>query len=92
MRINKERRVKAKRDSVRSEVYHSKKWKLTRVVVLDRDNHLCQECKRNGFIAVTGRTVDHIQPVKRGGSVFGLHNLETLCDTCHARKSQSEKN
>jgi len=91
MKINKDRRTPALRDSVRDKIYQSPKWRATRRLVLDRDEHLCQECTRNGFIAVTGRTVDHILPIKSGGSVFGLNNLEVLCDSCHARKSQSEK-
>jgi len=91
MKINKTRRTPAARDSIRDTIYQSKMWKLTRKLVIDRDHGLCQECKRNGFIAVPGRTVDHIQAVKSGGSPFGLENLEVLCDSCHGRKSQGEK-
>ena len=91
MYINKERRTPSKRDVTRDKVYQSGTWKKVRTMVLDRDKNLCQECNRNGLIAVPGRTVDHIIGIKSGGSVFGLHNLEVLCDRCHASKSQGEK-
>jgi 5-methylcytosine-specific restriction protein A len=91
MRINKERTRPSIRDSTREKVYQSRIWRKTRQIVLDRDQYICQECKRNGRLAVTGRTVDHIIGIKSGGSVFGLHNLEVLCDGCHGRKSQGEK-
>ena len=91
MRINKERTTPSARNRIRDKVYQSRLWKNTRQIVLDRDQYICQECKRNGRLAVTGRTVDHILGIKSGGSVFGLHNLEVLCDSCHARKSQGEK-
>jgi HNH endonuclease. len=37
-----------------------------------------------------GRDVDHIQPIRLGGEVYDLDNLQTLCKSCHNRKSGKE--
>lgn len=43
------------------------KWDAIRARILKRDNHLCQNCLRDGR-AVEARTVDHIIPKAHGGT------------------------
>jgi len=69
--------------------YQSKEWKIKRNEIRIRDEYLCQECKRNGKIAV-GTQVDHIKSIKRGGSRLDNSNLELLCKPCHDSKSAKE--
>ncbi len=42
------------------------KWRALRAVVLERDNHLCQPCRRAGRLTVASE-VDHITPRSLGG-------------------------
>ena len=53
-----------------------------------RDCGLCQECKRNGRVAM-GAAVDHIVPLWKGGSDDDA-NKELLCAPCHDVKSARE--
>ena len=59
-----------------------------RARVLERDNHLCQECKRQGMIN-PGNDIDHIKKAMDNLELFWAEdNLETLCARCHGRKTQ----
>ena len=93
MNITKKRRTPEKRNRINDPRYHKKtpegNWKVTRKQVLDRDDHLCQECKRNGNYT-PGNVADHIKPVTRGGSFWDIDNIQTLCTKHHQIKSQSE--
>lgn len=64
-------------------------WRKLREEVLDRDQGLCQECKRQGRI-MPGTDVDHIVPKAQGGS-DSLSNLQVLCRECHRLKTKREK-
>ena len=68
---------------------YDRRWRKVRRLALARDNHLCQDHARRGVL-VEGNEVDHVVPVSRGGSRFDLGNLETLCGSCHARKTARE--
>jgi len=70
--------------------YNGSKWRKVRQLALDRDDHLCQNCLDNGRV-VEGNTVDHKVPVNNGGAPYALANLQTLCERCHAKKSQGER-
>ena len=52
-----------------------------RRAVLERDNHTCQKCGTRERLAI-----DHIYPEVKGGATT-LNNLQVLCRTCNARKS-----
>jgi 5-methylcytosine-specific restriction protein A len=57
---------------------------------------LCQQCKREGRLTPVGGTpysayVDHIIPKAEGGT-DAESNLETLCRSCHTKKTDQEKN
>lgn len=75
--------------------YHSALWQKVTQVVRLRDNNLCQQCKREGQLTEVGlkprdHAIDHITPVIQGGSFWDYNNLETLCVSCHAKKSGRE--
>jgi 5-methylcytosine-specific restriction enzyme A len=64
-------------------------WNKLRLKILDRDNHLCQECLR-GNRYVPGNHVDHKVPKFKGGT-DDESNLQTLCVKCHKEKTAREK-
>lgn len=33
---------------------------------------------------------DHVRPLHLGGDPWSLHNLQTLCSTCHVTKTRTE--
>ena len=63
-----------------------KRWARLRQEVLTRDDWRCVKCKRRGRLEV-----DHIIPMRFGGEVYALSNLQTLCRApCHFEKSARE--
>jgi len=69
--------------------YHSMAWRNLRNRYI-RQHPLCVECQRNGF-HTPGYVVDHIVPIKSGGSKWSESNLQTLCEKCHNKKRATEK-
>lgn len=63
-------------------------WRRLRAAVLERDQHLCQPCKRAGKAAPAGE-VDHIIPEAEGGLTVA-RNLEAICHPCHQDKTHQE--
>ena len=71
-----------------SQFYHSKAWRMTRKFYI-KANPLCEQCTRDG--RTTGvQMVDHIRQITMGGDRLHQSNLQTLCNSCHAKKSASE--
>jgi len=68
--------------------YQSKQWRMTRNYYIKR-NPLCEQCLRDNK-TTSGQCVDHIKQVTKGGSKFDESNLQTLCNSCHAKKSGQE--
>ena len=71
-------------------------WDKTRVLVIERDQGMCQACKREGRVAV-GKSVDHIVSKAKAARLGwtraqsdALTNLEFLCKPHHDRKSAEE--
>ena len=71
-----------------SSFYNSRKWRALRNYYIQL-NPLCEQCKRKGEV-VGGQCVDHIRPIRLGGKLTDVSNLQTLCNSCHAKKSGSE--
>lgn len=88
MKTNRKARPQA-RNKINDPYYQSREWKRIRGLALHRDKSQCQECKRQGRVK-QAQMVDHIQPIKQGGSKE-LHNLQSLCNSCHASKSAKER-
>lgn len=68
--------------------YHTTTWRKCRAAYFQR-HPLCEECKRNGEVK-QGNVVDHITPIRLGGEKLEFSNLQTLCTSCHNRKSAKE--
>ena len=76
------------RDDFSKGFYKTPEWRKARKLQLARQP-LCEECLKAGkFVKAT--MVDHIVPIKQGGDKFNQDNLQSLCWSCHSRKSAKE--
>lgn len=67
-------------------VTRTRRWKALRLEVLRRDGFQCRQCGARGRLEV-----DHIAPVRdRPDLAYALDNLQSLCPSCHARKTRVE--
>lgn len=77
---------KYKRDKEARSFYKSKAWAKCRVLALQRDNHLCQECFRNKKIN-NADLVHHIKELRDYPDLaLDIDNLESLCNSCHNKE------
>lgn len=72
--------------------YHKTAWRRLRLLALQRDNFLCQDCLKKGIIR-TAREVHHIIPLEERPDLgLVLKNLRSLCHDCHeATKTRQPK-
>lgn len=82
-------RTKAKKGFRYDPFYQSKEWKEFRKYYL-MQHPLCRFCEEQGKL-VTATVLDHIQPRSQGGPDFELWNLQPLCKSCNAKKTQSDR-
>lgn len=79
----------------RDKRYDTRWWRGLRANHLSR-NPLCVECLKQGkYTDCTGKgkgVVDHKHEVTKGGSFDDPTNLQTLCTTCHNKKTAINKN
>ena len=69
-----------------AKVQKSKRWKALRLVAIRRDGWRCVKCGRYGRMEV-----DHIESVRTAPEkAFDLANLQTLCPSCHGKKTRLE--
>lgn len=82
----------------RDRFYHTARWRKLRrwFLALDADKYpkwrcgaLCWECKQAGRVTAATE-VDHIVPREQGGSATDPKNLESLCKSCHSKKTMGE--
>lgn len=66
------------------EFYQSTRWRKLRNWFI-KQNPICLHCGR------PAQEIDHIQPIRQGGSAMSVDNLQSLCTSCHAIKSNKEK-
>lgn len=64
-------------------------WVKLRKIKLHQDP-LCAECLRRGKTA-SANEVDHIVPLRSGGERLDMANLQSLCKSCHSRKTRYER-
>ena len=76
------------RDSFSKSFYKTPEWLFTRRRQLSIQP-FCEECLKEGK-AAKATMVDHIVPIKQGGDKFACNNLQSLCWSCHSRKSAKE--
>ncbi len=79
---------KYERDEFSKSFYNTPLWKATRKRQLET-HPFCEECLKNGK-RTKATMVDHINPIKQGGSLYDASNLQSLCWSCHSRKSVLE--
>ena len=68
--------------------YQSANWRRLRANFL-RLHPLCRVCAGKEQ-TVAAKVVDHIVPIKDGGGRFDTANLQSLCVSCHNRKTAAE--
>jgi 5-methylcytosine-specific restriction protein A len=91
--LPKGRRRKAPADKNKSwggdtSVYRQSKWRKLRAWWVQQ-SPLCVICESEGR-TVACDVVDHKKPVKQGGDMYDLDNLQSLCHSCHNRKTREE--
>lgn len=63
-----------------------RRWPALRIQALRRDGFQCVQCGARGRLEV-----DHIQPTfKRPDLAFDLSNLQSLCASCHSKKTRQD--
>ena len=68
--------------------YQSAAWRACRAAFLQA-HPLCCRCDAHGLLVVA-TVVDHVVPIKDGGARFDWNNLQSLCVSCHNRKTAGE--
>ena len=67
-------------------IYRDPRWKLVRTEAKRRDGWKCVQCGSRIRLEV-----DHVLPVRdRPDLAFEITNLQTLCGSCHGRKTRVE--
>ena len=67
-------------------VTRTKRWKVLRMEILERDGFRCRSCGCGGRLEV-----DHIKPVRTHPNLgYEPSNLQALCPSCHTRKTREE--
>lgn len=67
-------------------VLRTKRWKVLRLEILERDGFKCRSCGSPRRLEV-----DHVKPVRNAPHLsFDKANLQTLCAACHTRKTRIE--
>lgn len=65
-------------------------WEKVAKLARQRDGYLCVHCEAKGTLT-PAKTVDHITPIHVAPERrLDLSNTQTLCETCHARKTQED--
>ena len=68
--------------------YQSARWRTVRAAFL-REHPLCGVCAARGRV-VAAVVADHKVPLKDGGARFDAAGLQSLCISCHNRKTARE--
>lgn len=69
--------------------YHTPQWRKLRALKI-KNNPLCLHCERKGYLN-PATEVDHIIPIVDDQSLaLDYSNLQSLCKSCHSRKTAKE--
>ena len=66
---------------------YDRRWRKVRNNKLGRDP-LCEHCLEMGR-PTPAVDVDHVKPIKLGGARYSMRNLQSLCRSCHNRKTRA---
>lgn len=73
-------------DNKEQAFYKTTGWKQARKAALARDNYLCQDCMKLGYV-VPAQTVHHIIPIKVMWQLrLIIDNMICLCESCHQER------
>lgn len=64
-------------------------WTKVRKRALERDNYTCVACLAEDRVT-EATDVDHIIAIAKGGDRLSLKNLQSLCASCHSKKTARE--
>lgn len=76
-------------DTTDTKFYHSRSWRKLRILHL-KSEPLCRHCRQRG-VTTPAKDVDHIFPINKGGAPLSESNLQSLCRSCHAKKTATDK-
>jgi 5-methylcytosine-specific restriction protein A len=76
------------RDNSNADFYNSWSWRKLRKNFIQRFP-LCKHCEEKDEVTVA-TVVDHIVPINSGGEPLKESNLQSLCESCHNKKSATE--
>ena len=77
------------RDPERQRLYNLAAWEQRRLLQLAREPW-CAECLRNG-IYTPASDVDHVVPHRGDQLSFMTGELQSLCHSCHSKKTIAEQ-
>ena len=60
---------------------NKKLWAAARQSCFERDGYRCVQCGGAGRLEA-----DHIKPLSKGGEVYAVGGLRTLCRSCHIER------
>lgn len=77
------------RENDNSDFYNSWPWRKA-AKRFKQSNPICVKCDEVGIVTPV-KVVDHIIPINRGGEKLNEANFQSLCESCHNKKSALEK-
>ena len=77
------------RDKTVKAFYSTARWGRVRKIQLGRES-MCRHCRERGVL-VEASHVDHIVEIADGGDPWDLDNLQSLCKSCHTRKTNHSR-
>lgn len=83
-----ERKKRGWSDSPAADLYNSSRWRKF-AKWHKAQNPLCVKCLEKGIATPVDHT-DHIQAVADGGDPYDMHNVQSLCKSCHFNKTMAE--
>lgn len=69
--------------------YNNTRWRTVRKAYL-MAHPMCVKCQQKGIIT-EATVVDHKIPIRQGGDEYSWTNLQSLCASCHNKKSAREQ-
>lgn len=83
------RKAQSGRKTNDSKIYQTADWRRFRLMYIS-ENPICELCELKG-LTVEGKELDHINPIRLGGAMYDVDNVQFLCRSCHAKKSAGER-
>lgn len=85
----KARNAERRRVDTSTSLYNDRRWRAFSKQWL-ATHPLCEQCTRDGRVTA-GAEVDHIEPHKGDVQKFWAGPFQTLCTSCHSRKTATSE-